>query len=93
MLGAHVLVTVASNPTLVLNYHTGGDISTVQKADGSMYGLGVFESLCFFLSCLLKISDLHTSVYLAMLQHLLYKQSKSLHLPLEMWYWIAKYRV
>jgi hypothetical protein len=32
-------------------------------------------------------------VYLAMLQQLLFKQGKALHLPLEMWDWIAKYRV
>jgi hypothetical protein len=32
-------------------------------------------------------------MYLAMLQHALYKQAKALSLPLEMWDWIAKYRV
>jgi hypothetical protein len=39
------------------------------------------------------LTDLHTSVYLAMLQHFLYKQAKPLRLPLEMWDWIANYRV
>ena len=39
------------------------------------------------------LSDLHTSVYLAMMQHLLSKRAEPLHLPLEMWDWIAKYRV
>ncbi len=39
------------------------------------------------------LSDHHASVFLTMLQHLLYKQSESLHLPLEMWDWIVKYRV
>jgi hypothetical protein len=32
-------------------------------------------------------------VYLAVLQHLLYKQFEPLRMPLEMWDWIAKYRV
>jgi hypothetical protein len=32
-------------------------------------------------------------VYLGMLQHLLTQQAKSMHLPLEMWDWIAKYQV
>jgi hypothetical protein len=32
-------------------------------------------------------------MYLAMLQHLLNKLASPLHLPLEMWDWIAKYRV
>ncbi len=92
MLGAYVIVTVWGNSTLVLDHKTGAQIASLQKTEGSTYGLGVVEgSLSFFLG--LTSSDPHTSVYLAMLQHLLYKQATCLHLPLEMWDWIAKYRV
>jgi hypothetical protein len=55
--------------------------------------VGVIEGPFFVLSFLSHPSDLHTSVYLAMLQHLLYKHAQHLRLPLEMWDWIAKYRV
>ncbi len=94
MLGAHVLVTLHRNPASLLDRDTGAYIASLQKAEGSIFGLGVIEGLRFnsFLSLLIT-SDLHISVYLAMLQHLLYKKAKSLHLPLEMWDWIAKYRV
>jgi hypothetical protein len=47
MLGAHVLVTVYDNPTLVLENKTGAQIAALQKADGCIYGLGVIEGLCF----------------------------------------------
>ncbi len=93
MLGARLLVTVSFNPTLVLDIKSGSHIASLQKADGDIFGLGVIDSLFFILSFLPHPSDLHTSVYIAMLQHLLYKQAKPLRLPLEMWDWIAKYRV
>jgi hypothetical protein len=91
MLGAHVLVTVSFCPTLVLDRNTGAQIAALPEADGWIQGLGVIEGLCFVHSCLLILSDFRTSVYLAMLQHLLSKQVKPLRLPLEMWDWIAKY--
>ncbi len=47
MLGAHVLVTVHGNPTLVLDCNTGALVESLQKADGSIIGLGVIEGLCF----------------------------------------------
>ncbi len=94
MMGAYVLATVCKSPTLVLDSYTGSLIAALQKADGHILGLGVIEGLCCILLFFpLIFSDLHTSVYLAMLQHLLYKQAKPLHLPLEMWDWIAKYCV
>jgi hypothetical protein len=95
MLGQHVLANIwKSNLTLVLDSFTGDQIAVLQTTERNILGLGVIEGLCFILFLNPQISsDLHTSVYLAMLQHLLYKQSKSLHLPLEMWDWIAKYRV
>ncbi len=92
ILGAHVLVTVYQNPTLVLDCNTGACIASRHKADGHILGLGVIEGL-FLFSEFLTPSDLHTIVYLAMLQHLLYKQDKPLRLPLEMWDWVAKYHV
>jgi hypothetical protein len=48
MHGTHVLVTVYGNPTLVLDCKTGAHISSLPKADGWIYGLGVIEGLCFF---------------------------------------------
>ena len=93
MLGAHVLVTVAYNPTLVLDLKSGTCMGALQKASGWIFGLGVIEGLCFISFQPLIASDLHTSVYLAMMQHLLSKQVNPLSLPLEMWDWIAKYRV
>ncbi len=94
MLGFYVVVTVHSNPTIVLKNKTGELVATFQKSDGWSLGLAVVEGLCFILSLLnLRPSDLHTSVCLARLQYLLYKRAKSLHLPLEMWDWIAQYRV
>jgi hypothetical protein len=92
IIGVNVLATVAYNPTLVLDRISGTLIAELQKADGFVFGLAVIEGLLFILSPLI-LSDLHTSVYLAMLQHLLYRQAKPLHLPLEMWDWISKYRV
>ena len=91
---AQVLVSVYCNPTLVLDLNNGKKIAALQKADGWIFGLGVIEGVCFIVLFELvdSLSD-HTSVYLAMLQHLLYKQAEPLRLPLEMWDWIAKYRV
>ena len=91
---AQVLVSVSYNPTLVLDLNTGTQIAALLKADGAIYGLGVIEGVCFIVLFELvdSLSD-HTSVYLSMLQHLLFKQVQPLHLPLEMWDWIAKYRV
>jgi hypothetical protein len=86
-------VTMFNHPTLVLEIKTGACIASLKKADGFIYGLGMIEGLCFILESGFILQDLHTSVYLTMLQHLLYKQVKSLHLPLEMWDWIAKYRM
>jgi hypothetical protein len=51
MFGAHVLVSVSKNPTLVLDLNTGDIIATLPKADGDVFGLGVIEGLCFLLSC------------------------------------------
>jgi hypothetical protein len=93
MHGAHVLVTVCENPMLVVDYKTGAHIATLKKVNPYIYALGVIEGLCCFFLTPLNPSDLHTSVYLAMLQHLLYKQAKALRLPLEMWDWIAKYQL
>ncbi len=93
VLGSRVLVTVFESPTLVLDLNTGTQVAALKKPQGFTFGLGVIEGLCFILDWLHIPSDLHTSVYLAMLQHLLYKQAHPLHLPLEMWDWIAKYRV
>jgi len=90
---AQVLVSVAYNPMLVLDLNTGTQIAEMHNAGRWIYGLGVIEGLCFIHSHLSHLSDLHISVHLAMLQHLLYKQVTSMHLPLEMWDWIAKYRV
>jgi hypothetical protein len=50
MLGAHVLVTVVSNPTFVLDCKTGALISSLPKADGWICGVGMIESSCFILS-------------------------------------------
>jgi hypothetical protein len=93
MLGAHVLVTVLRSPTMVLDRNTGAHTAALQKVDGCIFGLGVIECLRLIRSWPHIPSDPHTSVYLAMLQHLLYKQAEPLHLPLEMWDWIAKYRL
>jgi hypothetical protein len=43
MLGAHVLVTVACSPTLVLDPNTGSIIAELQKADGDIFGVGFVE--------------------------------------------------
>ncbi len=52
MHGAQVLVTVAYSPTLLLDLMTGAQIAALQKADGSIDGLGVIEGSCFILrSC------------------------------------------
>jgi hypothetical protein len=88
-----VLVSVHGNPTLLMDLNTGAHIAELHKADSYIFGLGVIEGLWFILSRHQIISELHTSVYLAMLQHLLSKQAKSLRLPLEMWDWIAKSRL
>ncbi len=94
MLSAHVVVTMYEEPTLVLDSKNGAEIATLQKDYGWFFGLGVVEgSSVFMYSWPHILPDLHTSMYLAMLQHLLYKQAKPLHLPLEMWDWITKYRV
>ncbi len=50
MFGAHVLVVAHRKPTLFLDYKTGTQIAALQKADGSIYGLGVVEGLCLILS-------------------------------------------
>jgi hypothetical protein len=80
---------------MVLALYTGIKVPASQlQFDGYIFGLGVDEGLIIISSSLSLIhSDLNTSIYLAMLQHLLYKPAKVLHLPLEMWDWIAKYRV
>ncbi len=88
-----VFVNVSGYPMLVLDYKTGKLIDELENANEGIFGMGVIEGLCFFLLDAHILIDLHTPVYLAMLQHLLYKQSMALHLPLEMWDWIAKYRV
>ncbi len=93
MIGTRVLVTVKCNSTLIMDQKTGAHVALLPKAEGHIFGMGVIEGLCFILSYLSPFSDLHTSVYLALLQHLLHKQAKPLHLPLEMWDWIARYRV
>ncbi len=49
MLSAHVLVTVAYSPTLLLDLKTGAQIAALQKADECIYGLGVIEGLSFIL--------------------------------------------
>jgi hypothetical protein len=72
-----------------------------------MFCLLVFLPVCalFFLRCdtpglflllfflFVISSDFKPSVYLGMLLHFLYQQGNGLRLPLEMWDWIAKYRV
>ncbi len=94
ILGAHVLLTLAYSYPLALDYKTGAQIAALQKVKGSIRGLGVIEGLLFSFFLLdSHLSDHHTSVYLAMLQHLLDKQAQPLYLPLEMWDWIEKYRV
>jgi hypothetical protein len=94
MLDQHVLATYLGKPTLVLALYTGIRVPASQlQADGYIVGLGVIEGLVSFIPHPLILSDLNTSIYLAMLQHLLYKPAKVLHLPLEMWDWIAKYQV
>ncbi len=45
MLVRHVLVTEACNSTLVLDRNTGAHVSLLQKSQGSIFGLGVIESL------------------------------------------------
>jgi WD40 repeat protein len=50
ILGAHVLVTVDSKPSFILECKTGARIAALQKAEGSIIGLGVIEGLCFILS-------------------------------------------
>jgi hypothetical protein len=90
---AQVLMSVYANPTLVLELNTGTHIAEMRKAEGSIYGLGVIEGVCFIFFLDSHILIGHTSVYLATLQHLLYKQAKSLRLPLEMWDWIEKYQL
>jgi hypothetical protein len=52
MLGAHVLVTVAYKPTLVLDCMTGAHVRALLKANGYIYGLGVVEGLFSFISLL-----------------------------------------
>ncbi len=50
MLGAHVLVTVRCNPTLVLECNTGTHVSSLQKAARYIFGLSVIEGFRFILS-------------------------------------------
>ena len=47
---AQVLVSVFGNPTLVLDLNTGTQIAESQKADGYIFGLGVIEGVCIFVS-------------------------------------------
>ncbi len=89
---AQVLVSVCGNPTLVLDLNNGTKIAEMNKAEGYIFGLGVIEGVCFIFFGSHILTG-HTSVYLAFLQHLLYKQAKPLRLPLEMWDWIAKYHL
>ena len=44
---AQLLVSVAYNPTLVLDLITGTQIAEMHNADGWIYGLGVIGGLCF----------------------------------------------
>ena len=45
IVGAHVLVTVYGNPTLVLDLTTGAHLASLQKAEGFICGLGMIEGL------------------------------------------------
>ncbi len=42
---AQVLVSVACNPTLVLDLYSGTQIAEMRKAEGRIYGLGVIEGV------------------------------------------------
>jgi hypothetical protein len=84
---------VYKNPTLLLDCNTGAHVAELLKFKGWILGLGVIKGAVHSFLNYQILSDLHISVYLAILQHLLGKQVKPMHLPLEMWDWIAKYRV
>ncbi len=50
LFGASVLASVYYSLTLVLDFKTGAHIAELLKTDGHIFGLGVVEGLCFFLS-------------------------------------------
>jgi hypothetical protein len=87
-----ILVSIRNSPMLVLEQESGTTIRRLKHSDGWIYGIGVLDGLsdrlAFVLDCLVRIS-----VYLAMLQHFLLRQANPLHLPLEMWDCIEKYRL
>jgi hypothetical protein len=56
MLGAHVLVSVLYNPTLMLDCKTGAQIVSLKNAEWDIRVLGVVEGLCFFV-CRLRCGN------------------------------------